>query len=476
MAGIVAATTPPVMLFRGECRVAETDGMGKVLKRLGAGMAVLLLGVAVLYLVSWQLAPGAEERQALALLQTPSPPADGADGFAALWSLPYRVPAAERDQVLRQDVERFARIPLSRSATASRASDVFVSAASRHPAVEVGAPEDPAWCRWRENDCLAVVRAAMPAYEAMLQRNATLLANVAELAVYAHFRNPFPPRPDMPLPSYQPLSRSLTGHAHAFASGDREAALAGVCADASTARRLISGSHTLIGSVIGSAMLEGNASLFAGMLAELPRQYPLPASCDDAFAPMAALHDDICQMMLGEGRYVLAGLNAYAAIESDGGLETSKAARAFYDRGRTEARMAPRFAWYCGEAARSQLVADLPLHDSTPSPSRWTLACISNATGCILADIGGPDLDEYAHRLQDANARLRMITALLWLRRQQAGEGRADLSELPRQLRGGNRELRIEQSELAVAAYARPTTDKPADTNLRLPLPGSRLP
>lgn len=468
------------MILRGEYGVAETDAMVKVLKGIGAGLAAVLLAAVALYAVSWLRGPSAQERQALALLQNPLPPAEGADGFAALWSLPYRVPAAERNQILRQDIERFSRIPLP-GAAAKESNGYFTGiAAQRYPALENAAAGDPEWCRWRATGCLAQVRDAMPAYAALLQRHAALLANAAELSAYAHFRNPFPPRPDMPFPPYQSLSRSLTGHAYAFVSGDREAALAGVCADTGTARRLISDSHSLIGSMIGSAILEGNVSLFADMLAELPHQHPLPAVCGEAFAPMTALQDDICRMMLGEGRYVLAGLSAYEAIEPDGSLETSKAARMFYDSGKTAARMAPRFAWYCEEAARSQLAADLPLHDSTPPPSRWSLACVSNLAGCILADIGGPDLEEYARRLQDANARLRMATALLWLRRQDAGERmeRTALPGLPQSLRSAGRELLMDAGspELTIAAYAKPIADGPAGASLRLPLPGSRLP
>ena len=35
------------------------------------------------------------------------------------------------------------------------------------------------------------------------------------------------------------------------------------------------------------------------------------------------------------------------------------------------ARMAPTFAWYCGDQARALVAADRPLVDQTPPPSLW---------------------------------------------------------------------------------------------------------
>ena len=74
---------------------------------------------------------------------------------------------------------------------------------------------------------------------------------------------------------------------------------------------------------------------------------------------------------------------------------------------RPPARGAPKFAWYCGAQAREQVAQDRPLIDPTPPASRRSLACASNAVGCILADIAAPAYVDYGLRLQDADARLR---------------------------------------------------------------------
>ena len=81
-------------------------GWMRVLKWLAIALALLVLGVAAVWLVSRMSGPGAAEREALAMIDTPST-ASGRNGFAALYSLSHQVPEAEQAPVLAEDLRRF---------------------------------------------------------------------------------------------------------------------------------------------------------------------------------------------------------------------------------------------------------------------------------------------------------------------------------------------------------------------------------
>ena len=452
-------------------------GWIRVLKWLAIALALLVLGVAAVWLVSRMTGPGAAEREALAMIDTPST-ASGRNGFAALYSLSHQVPEAEQAPVLAEDLRRFI---LARPG-ADGSTPAWTSALQDWPRLGTTAPGDPDWCGLRQAGCLERVRAAPQAYAGLLERDAALLDRAAALAEWDHFRSPFPARFDTPLPAYQPLTRLLTRDAWRFANGDVDGALAGACAGVSQGRKLIAGGDSLIGSMVGAALVNANANLLATMLAELPHDHPLPAQCDAAFQLPFATADGACRAMLAEGRFTTGALRtglttAMATEAASRGLPVW-GIRMFLDPERTAARMAPKFAWYCGEQARELIAQDRPLRDPTPPPSRWSLACTSNPVGCILADIAAPAYADYALRLQDADARLRTISALLWLRERGGAIDAAALAQVPAWMQSPSRPLRLDADAgtLGTAVFERPRQDDSGhDGTWSVPLPGSRL-
>jgi hypothetical protein len=341
---------------------------------------------------------------------------------------------------------------------------------------------DPAWCSLRDPRCLEQVRASPAAYAALLGRNARLLDRAAALGGYDYFLNPFQPRFDMPIPAYLALTRLVTLHAWRFADGQVDAALAGACGDASLGRRMIEAGDSLIGSMIGSALVQGNANLVARMLAELPRDHPLPAQCGQAFRMPFALEAGVCRTMLGEARFSTGGMRhqvtAQMAASGMAHDVPAWASRLLFDPERTAARMAPTFAWYCGEQARALMVGDQPLRDPTPPPSHWSLRCASNPVGCILADIAQPVYGDYGLRLQDADARLRTMAALLWLRGQEGTIDEAALARLPAPMRSPARPIRLDlvAGTLGTDLYEKPRPEPHGhDGTWSVPLPASRL-
>jgi len=441
--------------------------MGRIFKAAAGVLAALLLIAGLAWLLSRQMRPSESELQALALVER-TPARAGRNGFARLWAINRDVPEGHEAQLLERDVARFNATPHPGMA----GGDVDRrSLLEQYPELQANKAGAPAWCRWREDDCLQRVSGDLAGYDALLADHQRLLQRVAALSDYDHFLSPYPPRLDMPIPAYPPLGLPLAAHALAFAQGHTDRALSGVCRDASLGRKIIRSGDNLIGTMVGSAMVNGNATLFADMLAELPVDHPLPAACAAAFAPLDTLAGDACGMMLGEGRYALGSTKSHVEAMRRDKWWTGL----MLDPDKTAARMATRFAWYCGDAARQRLAADLPLLDPGPATTPWSLSCASNAAGCILSDIAAPAYEDYVARLQDVAARLRALNVLLWMRGQDGTYDAETLDIVPPALRAGPRAVRLdaEAGHLEVELYER---RQGLGESWRVPLPASRIP
>lgn len=452
--------------------------MVRILKWAAAAASGLLLLVLAVYLSAHAMGPTAAERKALAVVDA-APVHEGLDGFAELYSVAHDVPEKERARVLAQDVSRVAALPPPSLQGAGEPA--WHSALDDWPRLDASRPGDPAWCSLREPGCLERVRAVHQAYAGMLERTATQLDRAASLARWDYFANPFPPRLDMPIPAYQPLIRLPTRNAWRFAIGETDAALAGACTGVAQGRTLIATGDSLIGSMIGAALVQGNAALLADMLAELPRDRVLPAQCDSVFALPLPGGTGICRTMLSEGRYVVGGLRSQVTAEIAGSLADQRVpawvSRLFFDPERTVARMAPKFAWYCSQQARALLAQDQPLLDPSPPPTSVSLQCASNPVGCVLADIAQPAYSDYGLRLQDADARLRLMAAMLWLRAQQGPIDKAAVARLPTFLRSQARppSLDTKAGTFGTAVYDRTGKGNTRDGMWWVPLPSSRI-
>lgn len=428
-------------------------------------LAVLLYGLASLR------GPTDEQNAALALLEDPGPPA-GPNGFALIWLLAYDMTDAERESVLAQDVQRFAQRPLEQ---AEITADFTSGAEGRYRKVQLRSG-DSLYCRWREENCLAKVRTDTDAYARLIAEDAALLARAGTLKDYGHVRNMFAPRLDMPIPAYQQLSYPLTQHAYAFASGNTDGALEGVCRDVTTARMMINSGDNLITSMIGAAMLEGNIALLADMLAELPTDRTLPTTCARAFAPAAPDEFSACTAMRGEARFMFAGMRQIPAEYKKQGPLQGAMWPLLFDAEKTAARMAPRLAWYCTQPVRTTVALDVPAAaPPATTPMRQTpLQCFDNIAGCILSDVGETQLTGYQHRLQDARMRLMTMGTLLWLRDHRSDAPmRQRLAQTPETLRSQRRPPTLAKDGKSVSI---PLFDTHHAQRWSVPLPASRLP
>jgi hypothetical protein len=436
--------------------------MGRLLKGFAAGVFGLVALAVLLYVVSRASPIPKDEAAALARIEA-LPVLEGRNGFAALWSLAHDVDTSQAEALLAEEARRMAAAPSGRGESESQAS---VSVLQRFPTLPTVPEKAEAFCGMHEAACLAKFRSDPAVYASLAEVQQRAAAKVAALDAYDYFLNPLPPRMDAALPSYQPLTHDLTLHAQRFLAGDVDAALQGVCRDASLSRKLIASGDSLIASMVGAALQKGSAALFVDMLSELPPDHPLPVICHQAFQVDGLHVAAICPTLRAEGRWAT---EAYRAIVRGGG-DLKLPAALFLDVDKTVARGTRNFEWYCGKEVDAAIAADLPVPLPAP-PSRLSFSCIANAIGCTLVSIQAPAYADYALRLQDAAMRQKAVGTWLWLRAEAANDTRPLAERLrarPETLGSKVRDITFDGVALQVPMYEK----RPGQGDAwRLPVP-----
>lgn len=396
------------------------DRMARLLRWCLWAVACLLLAAIVLWSVSRLYGATDEQEAALETMRRPWKP-DGRNAFVEFWLLPYDVPEAERAAIAAADMQRMAALPpLAEATKEDSAPDLgFPShAEGRYASLSPSDTDRELLCKIRKSGCLQRVRADLPAYAALVARNQRLFDRIAALSGYDHYRDLLPPRLDVAFPQFQLGNASLTQHAYAFARGDTDVALEGVCRDLSTWRRLGANSNSLIMRMIGIAYsTDGHGRLLAEMIAELPRDHVLSETCARATAPAMAAELWMCETMRGEFAF---SSNAASNLSGTGlrGANPFERTTLFltFDADMTIADMAQGFAPICAQRELERVAADRHDIESRDVDGWLRLECAGNIAGCILTDIAGPAYDSYLHRAQDQGARLKLLGTLLWLR------------------------------------------------------------
>lgn len=385
------------------------------------GALVVLLGLA--WGLSRLLGPTAAQEAALAAMH--DPPMAGRNAFGALWLLPYEIPEAQREAVLAEDLRRFRAAATPGPDAGIAAAPVAISSAEgRFPQIRLSADEAALFCGGR-GGCLAKVAADRERYAALIARHAGLIDRAEALSAYDHIAHPASETLiDVILPPYQHGKLPATRHALLFVDGRRDEAFEGTCRGIATWRRLGARSDNLIARMIGTAYAaDVYGALFAEMLARVPRDYPLPASCAQAFAPITDDEQSLCRAMRGEFRFLQAALRDAGrnGLDGDDGPLMRIFQGLYFDIDTTEADRAEDLAWYCGDEARTRMRADLPVSLPAPDKDLLRFQCIANAAGCVLARIAAPSFEPYSLKVQDGNAKLRLLALLVRLRADAAG-------------------------------------------------------
>jgi hypothetical protein len=421
------------------------------------GIGVLMLLAAGTWLAA-RLWPVPQAHQDALQLLRAAPPVEGRSGAAAVWTLGFDgMDAAAREQVLAEDLTRWQQGAPGRRPQASVAEERFP-----RPAITAAFG-----CGQRGIGCLAAVRADPAAFAAAHVGHEALHMRVAELSQFDHYALPFRAYDTdlmTPLPSMQPLLDTLSANALAHVQGDTPRALQGTCADILTGRRLVGRGDNLLFSMIGAALLEGQAHLLADLLAELPADAALPPVCTAALQPMTVPEQSLCTAMRGE---FAMGQSALRTSEQGSVLQPL-----VFNLARTEARFAPHYAWACDAAAMQALADDRPLREPAPQPAGFD--CVANALGCRLAAIGAMTMRPYADRAQDSAAMLRLVAAQRWLR-QQADPPAQALPRLPASMRSSARTpvLSPDGRWLQIPRRATARPDEGITAMLQVPMPAT---
>ena len=379
-------------------------------------LAFILLTVAAWSLSRWLGPTDAQEAALKTIRQVPS--LEGKNAFGALWLLPYDIPQAEQERVLAEDLRRLAAVSPGKAGTSNPSSAFSSSAENRYPK-QLLSPDDTAlWCGG-DGGCLRKVRADRERYVALVERHAAVIDRAEGLSAYGGIRHPRVANVlDFVLPPYQYGKLPATRYAVDFVEGRRYEAFEGTCTAIATWRRLGANSDTLISRLIGvaySADIHGR--LFAEMLAEMPRDFELPPACSLAFAATTAEESSMCAAMQGEFYYLESATRQLEAGESKDMSKFEKAVMPlFFSAEVTEAQRAEYLAFYCREEMTQAMKTDRPPPPPPVDDRLLRFQCVGNPVGCMLSGIANPAFDPYSKRVQDANAKLRLIALLLRLR------------------------------------------------------------
>jgi hypothetical protein len=93
----------------------------------------------------------------------------------------------------------------------------------------------------------------------------------------------------------------------------------------------------------------------------------------------------------------------------------------------TEAERAEQLVFHCGAEARRAIASDRRIVRTLAEPDFYRFQCVGTPCGCVLASIADGSVDGYVDRVQDGNAKLRLIAAMLRLR--ESGVDAVDFAE-----------------------------------------------
>lgn len=345
-------------------------------------------------------------------------PLEGDNAFGALWLMPYALSESERAMVLAEDLRRLSTEP-SRHSRASDPAPSFASRAEGRFRNEALSADDMALFCGGGRDCLSSVEEDPKQYAALVERHSAIIARAEALSQYSTIRHPRSAAMfDTVFPPYQNGKLPATQYAVDFVEGRRYEAFDHTCRGIDTWRRLGANSDTLITRMVGTAYsADIYGRLFVDMLARTPRDFELPPSCVQAFVPPTANEMSLCLAMQGELLFLT---SATRSLEFGEMKDMPALERVFmpvlFSAEMTDAERAEHLAFYCSEEADRAMRADRAIVRAEVEPDLFRFECVGNPFGCVLSGVANPNFDGYNGRIQDCNARLRLIALLVRLR------------------------------------------------------------
>jgi hypothetical protein len=377
----------------------------------GVLWAVVGLVVAVVAAFAWgRLRPPTQEQaKALAVLEADSKPPQGRNAYPWLWFADFDVPADQLDAAYAKDHQRVLAWESNFKLGAGTTDPVPNPQADFPALAKISQVDRELLCKPREADCLGKVRAHRDDVNQVLTRYQPRLARDEALSGFDYAWTDMPMDPVMPMPSFG-ASMGLwhTSIAANFLDGHTSQAMDAACTQVATMRRLHAHSNTLVSTLIFAARLRGAVQLFVQLLAALPVDEALPASCAAAFVPVTDADIDLCPSIRSE--FALVASPQLFGKQEHWYDNLSLNAKA------TQRMLAPRYGALCDASLPQRLLSDERFALATAPPGFDIFDLVSNSAGTILSHIPGPAFDPYLARQQDVAASLRMGALMLWLR------------------------------------------------------------
>ena len=372
---------------------------------------VIVLACAIVAAYRWR-GPTHAQRDAQALLEKDYRP-QGHNAFARLWFMQYEVSDGDLDTAMAADIAS------TRSVEETATGDFYRSSREK---LKEATGDTSGLCERQAKDCLAKIaadpaaaRAAVDAFPIMRAREEAF-----EHSDFSWSEFPATVLSDRAADPGPAQRVWLSAFAVRYVEGDHAGALAGVCRNVATWRRLRGRTNSLPGEMIAIAQTDAGLRLFAQMLAALPRDEAAPPECSDALRPVDAADLDRCAAMAREYAISTDIVREMTARYDEEPWWNRPMAWLTFDARQSLAWRAEQGAAFCGEGALRRMAADLPVAAETLRVTN-RFECVASAIGCILAEIVAPTHLQYDQRALDFAAHLRLAATLLWLRDAPAG-------------------------------------------------------
>jgi len=427
-------------------------------KKILLGLLAVLLTYLLVLWSEWLPRTTPAQQAAQALLQQPLQRAQGQhDAFPLLWSLSYDMPEAERANLLATDQKAYAQMEAAGKAVAFKST-----AQGRYPEAW---PEKSELCPPAQTgDCLTHVRANLEQIRATVALHAGLLSRATALRDSDHAHYGFRPSMVSPLPSLGIGPLQVTASALEFVEGRPEAALDGACSDLASWRRLRSHTDMLLLDMVGVAFVDEEAALLASMLAELPADRPLPASCSAALAAPVAGETDQCDVWRGEYASTSNTIGGFSSAEMamvagrEPGISDRLSSLLLNERA-TLASFAPYYAQLCQSGGPQ------------PFAPPGVVSQIFNPAGSAMLETAVPDYSGYRQRVQDMLVIVQGLRTVTWLRSQ--ADPVAAFAQRPQDMKTPDREITLDADGRHLRIpLLQPRNGMPKEW--LLPLPASR--
>ena len=400
------------------------------------------------------------------LLRPDPVPPEAVSGMDALWLLEYRM---ADDSERREAMRRY-------GSSIQDDNPPPELAAARIPVPQ----ESELGCGKNAAECLAIVRAKLPEYRAAATKYANVAANLDHLADYPAFApggwsNDEDDLSAIRLPQMRHLLKQPAAlAAYEWADGKPQAAWRRVCRNIKTGRALLASRGGMIVPMVGNTVVRHNTELAAQMLHEQPEAvFRLPEECGGVFDVLPEQQQSLCAAIKDEF-HGMENLYRKLARSPEGAAEMAAFAASsetppLFDAEHTAARVAPRYAQACTEAATQSIRRDQKTdwHMEQPQGARAAIACLRNGIGCILDDFT-PEFAVYQYRIQDTAMQQRAFQAALSLYRLPAAERRAALQNTLAQHSSPARRPRCDEKPNAIAFDAYFSKEAPAAIPVKL--------